>query len=123
MSAADKANKAGFINGLKDVINISGESRQTLQNWEKNQPLRFDLILLGCKAKLEQAGKKPFKRPSWARARNGVSLSDRTVKCLIDGNYTGLDTIRKDMHNGCLKSLTLNNFGPNCLMELEQWIK
>ena len=51
LSASQAAKAAGFIN-LKQVQEISGECQQTLDNWFKRQPLRFELILLGCKLKL-----------------------------------------------------------------------
>ena len=51
MTASKQAKKAGFTS-LKQVQEISGESQQTLGNWFKNYPLRFEIILLGCKAKL-----------------------------------------------------------------------
>lgn len=54
MTASQAAKAAGFIN-LKQVQEISGESQQTLDNWFKKQPLRFELILLGCKVKADKA--------------------------------------------------------------------
>ena len=50
-TASQAAKAAGFIN-LKQVQEISGESQQTLDNWFKKQPLRFEVVLLGCAAKL-----------------------------------------------------------------------
>ena len=52
MTASQAAKAAGFIN-LEQVQEISGESQQTLGNWFRRQPLRFELILLGCKSKLD----------------------------------------------------------------------
>ena len=50
-AASQAAKAAGFIN-LKQIQEISGESQQTLDNWFKKQPLRFEIVLLGCAAKL-----------------------------------------------------------------------
>jgi len=50
-TASQAAKVAGFKN-LKQVQNISGECQQTLDNWFKKQPLRFEIILLGCAAKI-----------------------------------------------------------------------
>ena len=54
-TASQAAKAAGFIN-LKKVQEISGESQQTLGNWFKKQPLRFEIILLGCKCKIDLNG-------------------------------------------------------------------
>lgn len=51
MTASQAAKAAGFIN-LKQVQEVSGESQQTLDNWFKKQPLRFEIVLLGCAVKL-----------------------------------------------------------------------
>ena len=51
MTASQAAKAAGFIS-LKQVQEISGESQQTLFNWHKKKPQRFEVILLGCAAKL-----------------------------------------------------------------------
>jgi|TARA_R110000764_G_scaffold225876_1_gene315553 hypothetical protein len=51
MSASKKAKKYGFKN-LTQVQAISGESQQTLGNWYRFKPLRFEIVLLGCAAKL-----------------------------------------------------------------------
>ena len=57
---ASQAVKAAGFKNLKQVTEllgespegkILGESRQTLGNWFKNEPLRFELYLLGCAAK------------------------------------------------------------------------
>lgn len=50
-SAGEDAKRRGF-KSLKQVQGIGGESQQTLGNWFKNQPLRFDIHLLGCAVKI-----------------------------------------------------------------------
>lgn len=47
MTASQQAKKAGF-KSLKQVAEISGKSRQNLDNWHKNQPKLFEIILIGC---------------------------------------------------------------------------
>jgi len=46
MKAHEKAKAAGLKN-LAELVKISGESPQTLNNWFNNYPLRFELILKG----------------------------------------------------------------------------
>jgi len=42
--------KAAGLKSLNELAEITGESVQTLNNWHKNKPRRFDLILLGAVA-------------------------------------------------------------------------
>jgi len=47
MTASQQAKKAGLKN-LVEVVDITGQSRQTLTNWHKNKPLLFNVVLIGC---------------------------------------------------------------------------
>ena len=67
-------------------------------------------------------GEQPKKRPSWARKRNGVKLSDRAVNSLVRHGYTGLKELRHDFDNG-YDFKSIQNFGSRCYKELEEWIK
>ena len=51
MTASQKAKELGFKN-LAQVQELSGQSQQNLDNWFKKKPLLFDVVLLGCLAKL-----------------------------------------------------------------------
>jgi len=59
MTASQKAKELGFKN-LAQVQELSGQSQQTLDNWFKKKPVLFEVVLLGCLAKL-----------------NGQAVSDR----------------------------------------------
>jgi len=59
MTASKKAKELGFKN-LAQVQELSGQSQQNLDNWFKKKPLLFEVVLLGCLAKL-----------------NGQAVSDR----------------------------------------------
>ncbi len=47
MTASTKCKKAGLKN-FNELVELSNESASTLQDWFKDRPLRFNLILLGC---------------------------------------------------------------------------
>jgi len=51
MSASKKAKELGLKN-LAQVQELSGQSQQNLDNWLKKKPLLFEVVLLGCLAKL-----------------------------------------------------------------------
>jgi len=55
MTPAQQAKAAG-LESLAVVIEMTGISRQTLENWHRNRPQLFDVILAGCVAKLERGG-------------------------------------------------------------------
>ena len=44
------------LNSLVEVSKISGVSIQTLNNWSKNKPSLFEVVLLGSKTKKEKVG-------------------------------------------------------------------
>lgn len=46
MKPSEACKKAG-LRSLKELAHISGESVQTLNNWHKKYPRRFELILKG----------------------------------------------------------------------------
>jgi len=56
MSASDNAKKAG-LKSLATVMEMTGQSRQTLQNWHKDKPDLFRVVIAGCVA-LNQAEKQ-----------------------------------------------------------------
>lgn len=47
MKASEKAKNIGLRN-LNQVAEYTGQSVQTLINWNKNKPELFDVVLLGC---------------------------------------------------------------------------
>jgi len=47
MKPAIQAIRLGF-ESLNEVIELSGVSRQTLDNWSNNKPELFEVVLLGC---------------------------------------------------------------------------
>ena len=47
------------LKNLNELAEISGESVQTLNNWHKNNPLRFELILKGAVIKKLEGLKVP----------------------------------------------------------------
>jgi hypothetical protein len=54
MSAVKLAKSYGFKSFMQ-VIELSGYPRQTLKDMYLRHPVRFETILLGCKAKAQQA--------------------------------------------------------------------
>ncbi len=51
MTASKKAKELGLKN-LKQVSELTGQSLQTLTNWFNDKPELFEVVLLGCAAKL-----------------------------------------------------------------------
>jgi hypothetical protein len=49
MTAAQLAKQAGR-KSLVEVSELTGVDRQTLDNWHKNKPALFKIVLAGCKA-------------------------------------------------------------------------
>lgn len=47
MNASQKAKAAG-LKSLDELVEISGESRQTLNNWHNKKPVKFELVLKGA---------------------------------------------------------------------------
>lgn len=47
MKPSEKAKAAG-LKSLAELAEISGESVQTLNNWHKNKPRLFELVLKGA---------------------------------------------------------------------------
>ena len=43
--------KMAGLKSLQELADMTGESVQTLNNWYKNNPLRFELILKGAVVK------------------------------------------------------------------------
>jgi len=50
MKPSEKCKEAG-LKSLAELSEISGESVQTLNNWSKNKPVVFELVLKGAAAK------------------------------------------------------------------------
>ena len=50
MNASQKAKAAGFKN-LNEVVSITGESRQNLNNMNNNRPLRYECLIKGAMVK------------------------------------------------------------------------
>ena len=51
-TTSEEAKEMGFksLNQVADMIDVS---TQCLRNWHKEHPFRFEVVLLGCKAKIE----------------------------------------------------------------------
>jgi len=49
---ASKAAKAANLKGLKQVSELTGQSTQTLINWFNDKPELFEVVLLGCRNKM-----------------------------------------------------------------------
>lgn len=47
MTASKKA-KAQGLKSLAQVVELSTVKRRTLENWHKNKPELFNVVLLGC---------------------------------------------------------------------------
>jgi len=45
---ASRKVKDGGLKNLNEMASITGESRQSLNNWFKLRPQRFELLLIGC---------------------------------------------------------------------------
>ena len=52
MTASELAKQHGLKN-LKQVAELTEQSNRTLNNWHKDKPLLFEIVLLGCKKKLD----------------------------------------------------------------------
>jgi len=50
MKPSEKCKQSG-LSSLKELAEISGESVQTLNNWHKNKPRLFELVILGSVTK------------------------------------------------------------------------
>jgi len=50
MKPSERAKALGLRN-LTHVCEMTGQSMQTLINWEKNKPELFDVVLAGCAIK------------------------------------------------------------------------
>lgn len=48
--SASAAAKAAGLTGLNDVIEMTKQSRQTLQNWHNDKPELFRVVIAGCSA-------------------------------------------------------------------------
>lgn len=51
MTPSKQAKELG-LKSLTQVSELTGKSLQTLTNWFNEQPELFEVVLLGCKAKL-----------------------------------------------------------------------
>lgn len=52
MTASKQAKELG-LKSLTQVGELTGQSLQTLTNWFNDKPELFNIVLLGCKAKLD----------------------------------------------------------------------
>ena len=53
MKPSERAKALG-LKSLAQVSELTGQSVQTLSNWAKNKPELFEVVLLGCAAKLSR---------------------------------------------------------------------
>ena len=51
MTAQEQASKAGVT--LAEITAITGTARSTLNDWHKNKPKLFEVVLIGCASKIE----------------------------------------------------------------------
>jgi len=58
MTPSQKAKDAG-LKSLSQVSRLTGQSPQTLDNWAKNKPKLFNIVLLGCLARATQTAESP----------------------------------------------------------------
>lgn len=54
MTASKQAKELG-LKSLTQVSGLTKQSPQTLDNWHKNKPELFEIVLIGCKAKLSDS--------------------------------------------------------------------
>lgn len=52
--SASKDAKAMGLKSLKIAIEMTGQSRQTLQNWHEDKPELFKVVIAGCVALQKQ---------------------------------------------------------------------
>lgn len=53
---AGKTAKYHGLNGLKEIMELTGQSAETLRNWFLKKPLLFQIVVVGCLA-LREGGK------------------------------------------------------------------
>jgi len=53
MTASEQAKEAG-LKSLAEVTRLTGVSKETLSNWQRNKPKLFDVVLKGCLAEKSQ---------------------------------------------------------------------
>ena len=66
MTASQQAKAAG-LKSLAEVSRITGQSIETLNNWSRNKPDLFEVVLLGAKAKKRTARVQEMREASDAR--------------------------------------------------------
>lgn len=52
MTASKQAKEAGF-KSLAQVAELFGVTTQCLRNWHKDEPVKFKIVLFGCKEYLQ----------------------------------------------------------------------
>jgi hypothetical protein len=52
MTASEHAKAAG-LKSLLELSEMTGVSTQTLNNWHNNKPFLFNIVILGCKALID----------------------------------------------------------------------
>lgn len=55
MKMSEYIKKCGFVS-VKQVVDTSGVSRETLGNWYNNKRKLFDIVLLGCRVVVSDSG-------------------------------------------------------------------
>ena len=56
MPPSQQAKKAG-LKSLTEVSKLTGVRFQTLNNWAKNKPELFNIVIIGCKASKDNGAK------------------------------------------------------------------
>jgi len=67
-TAAERAKAAG-LKSLAQAADMTNLTTETLRNWYKYQPKRFEIILLGCRARLSEVPNRLGHRPA---SRGGI---------------------------------------------------
>lgn len=57
LTPAKQAKQRG-LKSLKQVTELTGQSKETLGNWSKHKPQLFDVVLTGCIEKLKESDRE-----------------------------------------------------------------
>jgi hypothetical protein len=61
-------------------------------------------------------------RPRWARKSNGVTLTDRTLTCLLKEGFDSKIQVRTAFTNPKFDISIMPNFGNKCHREVLEWL-
>ena len=112
---------------LADAAALYGElnnTRKSMDHFIKTAALKSALALPGLAKKYPDykvLAPVVSRKPSWARRVNGVSLSNRTVTCLLKAGFNSRLQLRKAWERG-YEFRKLPNMGKKCTAELREWL-